>query len=180
MQCIQSPRVCPISPTDTANSTMRFPTVVPVDPMAMQNVILISVIVILIILVVVLSVILTLLACKTKLKQSCFSPPKGRAEVHESSSVSALASESLVAVVVANGIVQFPFCLRIKKPYMVACARIRTTYAHAQSMNTCSYTCTCYMRKPYIKGSNCALFPWNAPDNAQLPYLEAYNALFVL
>ena len=27
-----------------------------------------------------------------------------------------------------------------------------------------------------IKGSNCALFL----DNAQLPYLEAYNALFVL
>ena len=35
------------------------------------------------------------------------------------------------------------------------------------------------MRKPYIKGSNCALFSWNAPDNVQLPYLEAYNALFV-
>ena len=38
----------------------------------------------------------------------------------------------------------------------------------------------CYLRNPYIKGCNCALFSWNAPDNAQLPYLETYNALFAL
>ena len=36
------------------------------------------------------------------------------------------------------------------------------------------------MMKPYIEGNNCVLFLANALDNTQLPYLEVYNALFVL
>ena len=36
------------------------------------------------------------------------------------------------------------------------------------------------MMKPHIKGNNCIIILANALDNAQLPYLEVYNALFVL
>ena len=58
-----------------------------------RDAVLISVIAILIILVVALSVMLTLMACRKKLKQSCLPLRKGRADVHESNAVSALASE---------------------------------------------------------------------------------------